>query len=65
MRKRRHSSHTAILEAHLERARRLPDKAEHPPPNADLEHSLRGSTETEAAAEIDKWLNSPGLRRPT
>ena len=57
--------HTKTLkERLLEEARNLRDEAKLLPCGPVRDAALRKAQQTEAAAHIDEWLNSPGLRPP-
>ena len=46
-------------------ATRLREEAETKPPGPERDALLRKARQTDTAAHIDEWLNSPGLRAPT
>jgi hypothetical protein len=45
-------------------AERLREEAETKPPGRERETLLRKARQADTAAEIDKWISSPGLQSP-
>ena len=48
----------------LARAREAREAARHLPPGKQRELLLRQARASETAAQIDRWISSPGLRPP-
>jgi hypothetical protein len=58
--------HTATFEERLaEEARRFKAAAEKEVPGSLARELLLRARQAETASEVNKWLNSPGLRPPT
>lgn len=49
----------------LAQANRIEREAEQLPPGELRDDLLRNARQIKIASELDKWLASPGLRRPT
>lgn len=65
MNKRRHIKHEKTFKERLaEEAQCFKKAAEKQPPGTARELLLRRARQAEAAAHINEWLNSPGLRAP-
>jgi hypothetical protein len=55
----------ALGERLIKEARLAREKAEQLPPSPEHEAPLRKAHESDVAARIAEWLNSPGLKPPT
>lgn len=63
--KRRRVKHDASFEARLlTHAQQAREAALRMPPGKQREMLLRQARASETAAQIDKWISSPGLRPP-
>jgi hypothetical protein len=66
MSQRARAKHDKTLQEHLdEEAQRLIQEAEKAPFEAYRDFLMRRVSQLEAASRVEKWLTSPGLRRPT
>jgi hypothetical protein len=66
MAERRRIKHKTTLEDRLaEEARRFKEAADKLPPGTARELLLRRARQADTAANINKWLRSPGLQPPT
>jgi hypothetical protein len=62
---RRFVQTTSLDERLAAEAARLRAEAENLPPGSERDHRLRQARQTDAAAHISDWLNSPGLQSPS
>lgn len=62
--RRRFEQAKSLKERLLEEAQNLRDEAKLLPGGPVRDAALRTARQTDAAAHIDDWLNSPGLRSP-
>lgn len=53
-----------LKERLVEEAKRLRDEAKAMPPGVEREVLIRKARHADAAAKMDEWLTSPGLRPP-
>jgi hypothetical protein len=62
---RRRIKHKASFQERLaDQAKRLRDQAETMPLGTERDDLVRRARQTETAAHLDAWLNSPGLSQP-
>lgn len=64
MKRRRIKHETSFGERLATQAGQLRDQAKTLPPGAEREELLRKARQTETAAHMNEWLNSPGLQPP-
>jgi hypothetical protein len=64
IKRRRIKHHTTFQERLMDAASRFKELAEQTPPGAGRELYLRRARQAATAAQIDKWLTSPGLQPP-
>jgi hypothetical protein len=62
--RRRYVQNTSLDERLAAEARRLRGEAEKLPPGLERDLLLRQARQTDAAAHMNDWLNSPGLQPP-
>jgi hypothetical protein len=65
LRRRRFKQIQSHQERLIEEAKRFFDEARLLPPGIMRNATLKKARQAEAAAHIDDWLHSPGLRPPT
>ncbi|SIO33171.1 hypothetical protein SAMN05443247_04048 [Bradyrhizobium erythrophlei] len=65
MQQRRRFKQTTTLDQRLsEQAERLRKEAQGTPPGVERDDLLRRARQAEAAAHMQEWITSPGLRSP-
>jgi hypothetical protein len=64
LRRRRFKQTQSLQERLIQEAKRLYDEARLLPPGPVRDAALKRARQAEAAAHLDEWLNSPGLRPP-
>jgi hypothetical protein len=65
MQQRRRFKQTTTLDQRLsEQAERLRKEAQGMPPGVERDDLLRRARQAEAAAHMQEWITSPGLRSP-
>jgi hypothetical protein len=62
---RRNIQNTELDERLVAEAKRLRAEAENLPPGRERDHLLRQARQTDAAAHMNDWVSSPGLRPPS
>jgi hypothetical protein len=62
LRRRRFKQTQSLQERLIQEAKRLYDEARLLPPGPVRDAALKRARQAEAAAHLDEWLNSPGLR---
>ena len=64
MKRLRFKQDKTLGERLIKEARLAREKAEQLPPGAEREGLLKKARESDVAARLDEWLNSPGLKPP-
>jgi hypothetical protein len=64
MKRRQFKADRALGERLIKEARIARERADQLPPGAEREDLLEKAREADVAANINEWVNSPGLRSP-